>query len=147
MGLSKEMQDKIYDDLNTQYEQVGFFQDQVVIVDNEKRSWDTAIEALDGNLLGQIQVVNRAIDDVKDAYNDYFTGVTSCRSDLFWVAKNVDTDSGGANNVDIDLLSNGFKIRSSNTGAGELSFGTRSYVYVAIGQSLVGSNNVPATAR
>ena len=58
-----------------------------------------------------------------------------------------DNASGGANTVDIDLLSNGFKIRSSNTGAGELSFGTRSYVYVAIGQSLVGSNNVPATAR
>ena len=58
-----------------------------------------------------------------------------------------DNASGGANTVDIDLLSNGFKIRSSNTGSGELSFGTRSYVYVAIGQSLVGSNNVPATAR
>ena len=52
MSLTTEMQQKIYDDLNTQYEQVGYFQDQVVIVDNEKRSWDTAIEALDGNLLG-----------------------------------------------------------------------------------------------
>ena len=82
MSLTTEMQQKIYDDLNTQYEQVGYFQDQVVIVDNEKRSWDTAIEALDGNLLGQIQVVNRAIDDVKDAYNVRFTGINSCRSDL-----------------------------------------------------------------
>ena len=55
--------------------------------------------------------------------------------------------SSGANNASVDLLSNGFKIRSTNTSAGELSFGTRSYVYVAIGQSLVGSNNVPCTAR
>ena len=58
-----------------------------------------------------------------------------------------DNASGGANTASVDLLSNGFKIRSSNTSAGELSYGTRNYVYVAIGQSLVGSNNVPATAR
>ena len=96
MGLSKEMQDKIYDDLNTQYEQVGFFQDQVVIVDDEKNTWDSAIKALDGNLLGQIEIVNRAIDDVKDAYNDHFTGVTSCRSDLFWMATNVSQGGGGS---------------------------------------------------
>jgi hypothetical protein len=87
------MQQKIYDDLNTQYEQVGYFQDQVVIVDNEKRSWDTAIEALDGNLLGQIQVVNRAIDDVKDSYNVRFTGINSCRSDLFWMMTGINTQS------------------------------------------------------
>ena len=91
MSLTTEMQQKIYDDLNTQYEQVGYFQDQVVIVDNEKRSWDTAIEALDGNLLGQIQVVNRAIDDVKDAYNVRFTGINSCRSDLFWMMTGINS--------------------------------------------------------
>ena len=104
MSLSTEMQQKIYDNLNEQYGQVGYFQDQVVIVDNEKRRWDTAIEALDGNLLGQIEVVNRAIDDVKDAYLDHFTGITSCRSDLFWVAKNVDTDSGGSWNGSFSAL-------------------------------------------
>ena len=86
MGLGEEMQDRIYQSLNEQYGQVGFFQDQVVIVDDEKKTWDTAIEALDANLLGLIEVVNRAIDDVKDAYLDHFTGITSCRSDLFWVA-------------------------------------------------------------
>jgi hypothetical protein len=93
MGLGKEMQDRIYQSLDESYGQVGFFQDQVVIVDDEKKIWDTAIESLDGNLLGQIEIVNRAIDDVKDAYVDHFTGVTSCRSDLFWVAKNVEQGS------------------------------------------------------
>ena len=82
MGLGKEMQDRIYQSLDESYGQVGYFQDQVIIVDDEKKIWDTAIESLDGNLLGQIEIVNRAIDDVKDGYNDYFTGVTSCRSDL-----------------------------------------------------------------
>ena len=61
--------------------------------------------------------------------------------------ENEDTASGGANTVNIDLLSNGFKIRTSNPASGELSYGTRNYIYMAFGQSLVGSNNVPATAR
>ena len=44
---------------------------------------------------------------------------------------------------DIDLLSNGFKLRR-NSGA----FNTgHTYIYMAFGQSIVGSNNVPANAR
>ena len=43
-----------------------------------------------------------------------------------------------------DILSNGFKIRSTDT-FGNASGGT--YVYLAFGQSLVGSNNIPCTAR
>jgi len=42
----------------------------------------------------------------------------------------------------IDLLSNGFKLRSDSD---QLNNG--SYIYMAFGQSLVGSNNVPCTAR
>ena len=45
----------------------------------------------------------------------------------------------------IDMLSNGFKIRATGTTAGGNSGQT--YIYMAFGQSLVGSNNVPATAR
>ena len=48
-------------------------------------------------------------------------------------------DSWGA----MDLYSNGFKIRTND--ANKNSSGT--YIYTAIGQSLVGSNNVPCTAR
>jgi len=43
-----------------------------------------------------------------------------------------------------DYLSNGFKIRTTDTahnGSGD------TYIYMAFGQSLVGSNNVPCTAR
>ena len=91
MGLGKEMQDRIYQSLDESYGQVGYFQDQVIIVDDEKKIWDTAIESLDGNLLGQIEVVNRAIDDVKDAYSVRFTGVNSCRSDLFWMMTGINS--------------------------------------------------------
>ena len=44
----------------------------------------------------------------------------------------------------LDFLSNGFKFRGSSDdvcGAGS------TYFYVAFGQTLVGSNNIPATAR
>jgi len=43
-----------------------------------------------------------------------------------------------------DYLSNGFKIRASDTDTNEDG---RNYLYMAFGQSLVGSNNIPCTAR
>ncbi len=48
----------------------------------------------------------------------------------------------GAN--DVDLLSNGFKIRTNN---GHTNASGNTYIFMALGQSLVGSNNVPCTAR
>ena len=91
MSITTDMIAKVYDDLTTQYNQVEFFQDQVVIIDDEKSSWDNAIKKLDGELLGEIQLVNRAIDDVKDAYDVRFTGVNSCRSDLFWMMTGINS--------------------------------------------------------
>jgi hypothetical protein len=54
-------------------------------------------------------------------------------------AENNNAASSGA---DVDFLSNGFKIRSASglNGDGE-------YIYMAFGQSIVGTNNVPCTAR
>ena len=43
----------------------------------------------------------------------------------------------------IDILSNGFKNRNTSSSAN----GSQTYIYMAFGQSLVGSNNVPCTAR
>jgi len=44
----------------------------------------------------------------------------------------------------LDILSNGFKIRNTNS---VINGSGATYIYMAIGQSLVGSNNVPCTAR
>ena len=44
----------------------------------------------------------------------------------------------------IDKLSNGFKCRASGT---ETNANGGTYIYMAFGQSIVGSNNIPATAR
>jgi hypothetical protein len=110
MSLTTEMQQKIYESLTDGYNQVKFFQDQVVLLDNDKSSWDNAIFKVDSELFGEIQIVNRAIDDVKDAYQDHFTGVTSCRSDLIWVATNHNTSPTPSlwNFVCVKLNENGY---------------------------------------
>ena len=44
----------------------------------------------------------------------------------------------------MDLVSNGFKMRISG---GSPNYSGGSYIYMAFGQSIVGTNNIPATAR
>ena len=63
-------------------------------------------------------------------YNHYLTADTN------------GTDQTGDNWV--DFLSNGFKLRKNQTGTNRSG---DTYIYMAFGQSLVGSNNVPCTAR
>ena len=57
-----------------------------------------------------------------------------------------DTTAAENNNSSkaIDILSNGFKIKNSDA---EFNGSGASYIYIAFGQTMVGSNNVPATAR
>jgi hypothetical protein len=50
----------------------------------------------------------------------------------------------GNANLKLDLLSNGFKLRQTD---GALNSSGATFIYMAFGQSLVGSNNVPCTAR
>ena len=49
-----------------------------------------------------------------------------------------------ASSQDTDFLSNGFKIRNSDSG---YNGSGATYIYMAFGQSIVGSNNIPANAR
>jgi len=74
----------------------------------------------------------RIIDHKRLGYNPYNSllqpSITQADSDQTWH----------------DILSNGWKLRTSD--AGDNANGT-SYIYMAIGQTIVGSNNVPATAR
>ena len=48
------------------------------------------------------------------------------------------------NSADIDFLSNGFKTRENGQSQQDAGF---TYIYMAFGQTLVGSNKVPCTAR
>tara|TARA_B100000965_G_scaffold294544_1_gene252523 strand:- start:385 stop:2106 length:1722 start_codon:yes stop_codon:yes gene_type:complete len=88
--LSKDIKDAISDSLKDSFDSVRFFQDQVVILDDKKSKWDNAIFKLDNEILGEIQIVNRAIDDVKDAYQDRI--VSGCRTDMFWMLTNENTE-------------------------------------------------------
>jgi len=54
-----------------------------------------------------------------------------------------DTQSAGTNQG-MDMLSNGFKLFEDN---GNLNGSGQEYIYMAWGQSIVGTNNVPSTAR
>jgi len=69
------------------------------------------------------------------------------KRDTFNVAtKHLLAEDAGAegSTVVLDILSNGFKFRTSN---GDRNASGATYIYMAFGQSLVGSNNVPCTAR
>ena len=68
---------------------------------------------------------------------------------LAFNSANAESGFGGGESVDgssnkVDLVSNGIKIRENS--AYNNSDGS-AYLYFAIGQTIVGSNNVPATAR
>ena len=61
-----------------------------------------------------------------------------------YVLANSTGTEGSNSTTGVDFLSNGFKTRNTFASV-NASGGT--YIYMAFGQSLVGSNNVPATAR
>tara|TARA_Y100001963_G_scaffold4899_1_gene6407 strand:- start:722 stop:1762 length:1041 start_codon:yes stop_codon:yes gene_type:complete len=73
-------------------------------------------------------------DNTRDPYNP-------ASHALF--ANVVDAEYTGSNYY-VDYLSNGFKIRSTNAGIGTSG---GDYIYLAWGQTLVGTNNIVATAR
>ena len=62
----------------------------------------------------------------------------------YLVANTNGAEATGSGNVAIDEYSNGFKIRGTSDA---LNGSGQPYIYMAFGQSLVGSNNVPCTAR
>ena len=53
------------------------------------------------------------------------------------------TNDAGADVTNVDFLSNGFKLRITDSA---INGDAGNYIYMAFGQSLVGSNNVPCTA-
>jgi hypothetical protein len=59
-------------------------------------------------------------------------------------ANNNSGDDTSTNYNEVDFLSNGIKIREDNTTVNGDGYG---YLYMCFGQSVVGSNNIPATAR
>ena len=89
------------------------------------------------NASGQSWYIYDAIRDGENQ-ND---GASGCNRSL---RPNTNEAEEQASGYAMDILSNGFKWRmTSNQQNGD----TDTYIYMAIGQSLVGSNNIPCTAR
>ena len=74
------------------------------------------------------------VDDKRDTYNVTTNGL----------APNTNVAESGSSYNSLDILSNGFKPRNAET---RINNGNGNILYMAFGQSLVGSNNVPCTAR
>ena len=82
MSIGTEIVGRTRKTIQDKLEQIEYFQDQIVLIDDQKSLYDQAIFRLDNNVLGEIEIVNRALDDVKDAYQDRIS--VGCRTDLFW---------------------------------------------------------------
>ena len=86
---------------------------------------------------------------IKGTYGDWWSMSDNKRDidnvvDKTLYANVSDTEYSGANYY-IDFLSNGFKIRTAHGG---MNTSTNTYIYMAFAEApLVGSNNVPCTAR
>ena len=63
-----------------------------------------------------------------------------------WIYANGNDAEYDASSYPLDLVSNGFKIRHSS-GSFQNNPDGATYLYLAFGQTLVGSNNTPNTAR
>ena len=63
---------------------------------------------------------------------------------LWYLNPNTTSAEGTSTTLANSLLSNGFKPNNNDT---SMNTSGQGYIYMAFGQTLVGSNNVPATAR
>ena len=92
MSLASKLFTQAGEDLQTALESIENLQDRVIIVDNEKLTYDQAINKLDVNLLDQCNVVNVAFNNVETAYNDRIAGI--CRTDMFWRITDISQGTG-----------------------------------------------------
>ena len=84
---------------------------------------------------------NASINDWWSMYDNKRLGFNSSDSPRLLFP---DVTSAESTSKMLDFTSNGFKIRDSN---GAINGSGNTVIYMAFGQSLVGSNNVPCTAR
>lgn len=71
---------------------IEYFQEQVLIIDNEKSLYDQGIISIDTDIYNEIQETNDLIIDVQAAYQDRIA--VGCRTDLFWRVVGIDSSSG-----------------------------------------------------
>ena len=84
-------------------------------------------------------------DSVRSENNPAGGANTLWSNEAYTEGKRGNGDAVGSNNwLNIDFLSNGFKVRADSNVETNAA---QTYIYMAFGQTIVGTNNVPAVAR
>jgi len=90
--LSTELIADATEKIEQKYTNIEYFQDQVVIIDNEKSLYDQGIESLDADIYNDIEDLNDSFIGVQSAYQDRIA--VGCRTDAFWRVVGFDTNTG-----------------------------------------------------
>lgn len=91
--LSTELIANATEKIEQKYTNIEYFQDQVVIVDNEKSLYDQGIVTIDADLYNSIEDLNDSFIGVQSAYQDRIN--VGCRTDMFWRVVGITTDEYG----------------------------------------------------
>lgn len=90
--LSTELIADVTEKIEQKYTNIQYFQDQVVIIDNEKSMYDQGIIALDTDVYNAIEDLNDSFVGVQSAYQDRIN--VGCRTDMFWRVVGFSTVTG-----------------------------------------------------
>ena len=92
--LTADLIGRLEDDFKFKKDNVNHLIDELILADGEKLLYDRGIIALEAEVLEQIEVVNKKIQKVVDAYKARIED--DCKSDLFWRVAEVDLGAGAA---------------------------------------------------
>ena len=90
--LTADLIGRLEDDFKFKKDNVNHLIDELILADGQKLLYDRGIVALEAEVLEQIEVVNKKIEKVTDAYKARIED--DCKSDLFWRVAEVDLGAG-----------------------------------------------------
>ena len=90
--LTADLVGRLEEDFKFKKDNVNHLIDELILADGQKLLYDRGIVALEAEVLEQIEVVNKKIEKVTDAYKARIED--DCKSDLFWRVAEVDLGGG-----------------------------------------------------
>ena len=91
MALSTELTQDVNKTLQQKLDGIEFYQEQIVIVDDEKSLYDQGIVQLETQVFDAQEDVNNAFGDVQGAYQERIN--VGCRTDMFWRVTGINTST------------------------------------------------------
>lgn len=92
MALSDKIKKDVAEKKKQKLQNIEFFKEQILLTDALKEDYDSAVAAIDSDLLSDVTNVNDTLYAVRDAYQDRIDA--GCRSDLFWNITGFNTSTG-----------------------------------------------------